>query len=92
MVAGDVTAALANYIKKDQLNTLNDIALYGDSAVSLKVLAGDGVVVDTDKDNKTITVKAKVAEDADNALKVKEDGSLFVQTILIEGDDVETLA
>ena len=92
VVAGDVTAALANYIKKDQLNTLNDIALYGDSAVSLKVLAGDGVVVDTDKDNKTITVKAKVAEDADNALKVKEDGSLFVQTILIEGDDVETLA
>lgn len=88
-VTGDVSAVLTNYLKKDQINTLNDIALYGDSSVSLQVLAGNGVEVTTDINAKTITVSPKISNDAKNALSVDENG-LYVQAIIIEGDDAET--
>ena len=90
-VTGGVSAVLTNYLKKDQINTLNDIALYGDSSVSLQVLAGNGVEVTTDINAKTITVSPKISNDAKNALSVDENG-LYVQAIIIEGDDAETVS
>ena len=90
-VTGDVSAVLTNYLKKDQINTLNDIALYGDSSVSLQVLAGNGVVVSTDINAKTITVAPKISAATNNALSVDENG-LYVQAITIEGDDAETVS
>lgn len=87
-VTGDVSAVLTNYLKKDQINTLNDIALYGDSSVSLQVLAGNGVEVTTDANAKTITVSPKISVADKNALTVDENG-LFVQAIIIDGNDVE---
>ena len=90
-VTGDVSAVLTNYLKKDQINTLNDIALYGDSSVSLQVLAGNGAVVSTDTKAKTITVAPKISAAANNALSVDENG-LYVQAITIEGDDAETVS
>ena len=90
-VTGDVSAVLTNYLKKDQINTLNDIALYGDSSVSLQVLAGNGAVVSTDIKAKTITVAPKISAASNNALSVDENG-LYVQAITIEGDDAETVS
>lgn len=90
-VTGDVSAVLTNYLKKDQINTLNDIALYGDSSVSLQVLAGNGVEVTTDTNAKTITVSPKISNVANNALSVNENG-LFVQAITIDGADIEVVS
>ena len=90
-VTGDVGATLKNYVKKTEINTLNDIALYGDSSVSLQVLAGNGAVVSTDKNAKTITVAPKISAASKNALFVDENG-LYVQAITIEGDDAETVS
>ena len=90
-VTGDVSAVLTNYLKKDQINTLNDIVLYGDSSVSLQVLAGNGVEVTTDTNAKTITVSPKISNDAKNAISVNENG-LFVQAITIDGDDAEVVS
>ena len=90
-VTGDVGATLKNYVKKTEINTLNDIALYGDSSVSLQVLAGNGAVVSTDINAKTITVAPKISAASKNALFVDENG-LYVQAITIEGDDVETVS
>ena len=90
-VTGDVSAVLTNYLKKDQINTLNDIALYGDSSVSLQVLAGNGAVVSTDINAKTITVAPKISAASNNALSVDENG-LYVQAITVEGDDAETVS
>ena len=87
-VTGDVSAVLTNYLKKDQINTLNDIALYGDSSISLQVLAGNGVEVTTDANAKTITVSPKISAAEKNALTVDENG-LFVQAVIIDGNDVE---
>ena len=90
-VTGDVGATLKNYVKKTEINTLNDIALYGDSSVSLQVLAGNGAVVSTDINAKTITVAPKISAASKNALFVDENG-LYVQAITIEGDDAETVS
>ena len=90
-VTGDVGAALLNYVKKTDLNTLNDIALYNaDGAVKVNISGSTSANVETNKENNTITVSAKVSTTTNNALLIDENG-LFVQAITIDGDDVEVL-
>lgn len=90
-VTGDVSAVLTNYLKKDQINTLNNIALYADTAVTIQMVAGLGAEVATDAAAKTITISPKISAAANNALSVDENG-LYVQAITIEGDDAETVS
>lgn len=87
-VTGDVGAILKNYVKKTEINTLNDIALYADTAVTIQIVAGLGADVVTDAAAKTITVSPKISLANKNALTVDENG-LFVQAITIDGNDVE---
>ena len=90
-VTGDVGATLKNYVKKTEINTLNDIALYADTAVTIQMVAGLGAEVVTDAAAKTITISPKISAAANNALSVDKNG-LYVQAITIEGDDVETVS
>ena len=90
-VTGDVGATLKNYVKKIEINTLNNIALYADTAVTIQMVAGLGAEVDTDVTAKTITVAPKISAASNNALSVDENG-LYVQAITIEGDDAETVS
>jgi hypothetical protein len=90
-VTGDVGATLKNYVKKTEINTLNDIALYADTAVTIQMVAGLGAEVVTDAAAKTITISPKISAAANNALSVDENG-LYVQAIIIEGDDAETIS
>jgi hypothetical protein len=90
-VTGDVGATLKNYVKKTEINTLNDIALYADTAVTIQMVAGLGTEVVTDAAAKTITISPKISAAANNALSVDENG-LYVQAITIEGDDAETVS
>lgn len=90
-VTGDVGATLKNYVKKTEINTLNDIALYADTAVTIQMVAGLGAEVVTDATAKTITISPKISAVANNALSVDENG-LYVQAITIEGDDAETVS
>ena len=90
-VTGDVGATLKNYVKKTEINTLNDIALYADTAVTIQMVAGLGAEVVTDAAAKTITISPKISAAANNALSVDENG-LYVQAITIEGDDAETVS
>lgn len=90
-VTGDVGATLKNYVKKTEINTLNDIALYADTAVTIQMVAGLGAEVVTDATAKTITISPKISAALNNALSVDENG-LYVQAITIEGDDAETVS
>ena len=90
-VTGDVGATLKNYVKKTEINTLNDIALYADTAVTIQMVAGLGAEVVTDAAAKTITISPKISAAANNALSVDKNG-LYVQAITIEGDDAETVS
>ena len=90
-VTGDVGATLKNYVKKTEINTLNDIALYADTAVTIQMVAGLGAEVVTDAAAKTITISPKISAASNNALSVDENG-LYVQAITIEGDDTETVS
>ena len=90
-VTGDVGATLKNYVKKTEINTLNDIALYADTAVTIQMVAGLGAEVATDATAKIITISPKISVVANNALTVDENG-LYVQAITIDGDDVETVS
>lgn len=90
-VTGDVGATLKNYVKKTEINTLNDIALYADTAVTIQMVAGLGAEVVTDAAAKTITISPKISAAANNALSVDGNG-LYVQAITIEGDDAETVS
>lgn len=87
----EVGATLKNYVKKTEINTLNDIALYADTAVTIQMVAGLGAEVVTDAAAKTITISPKISAAANNALSVDENG-LYVQAIIIEGDDAETIS
>ena len=89
-VTGDVGAALLNYVKKTDVNTLNDIALYNESgATRVNITNGTAATVTTDKNSNTITIDAKVSTTANNALSIDENG-LYVKAIMIDGEDVET--
>ena len=86
-VTGDVGSALLNYVKKTNLNTLNDIALYNESGATKVVITGS-TSADVNTENGTITISTKISTAGNNALSVNNDG-LFVQSIIIEGDDIE---
>ena len=92
VVAGDLSDALKAYTKTADVNTVNGLALYTDGgAQNIVVEGGKAVSVETNADSNTISLEAKVSADANNVLEMKEDG-LFVNAIMIDGDDVEQFA
>ena len=92
VVAGDLSDALKAYTKTADVNTVNGLALYTDGgAKNIVVEGGKAVSVETNAESNTISLEAKVSANANNVLEMKEDG-LFVNAIMIDGDDVEQLA
>ena len=87
----DINTTLTDCAKKTNVNTLNDLALYSENnVINVEIAAGSGTTVTTDTTNNVITIDTKISEVANNILIKTEDG-LFVQAILVEGDDVEKL-
>jgi hypothetical protein len=89
-ITTSLTETLKDYAEIENINTLNGIELYNETgSTNISVSGNSGVTVVTDATTNIISVSANISTKANNALSVDTDGSLYVQSIIIEGDDIE---
>ena len=76
-------------VNKTDLKTINDIILLkNNDNVNIELIGGAGAEITTISKTNTIEINSKISKKQNNAIKLIEDG-IFVQSIYVDGDDVE---